>query len=241
MVVIPAGRFRMGDLTGKGDVDEGPVRVVTLAAPLAVGRTEVTFEEWDACVTDGACVHRPNDMGWGRGAQPVVNVSYSDALSFVAWLARKTGKPYRLLSEAEWEYAARAGTAGDYVAEASSKDLCRFANGAGAESAYDWRNRSCADGYADRPAPVGSFAANGFGLFDMTGNVWEWTADCWHASYTDAPSDGRSWTAGCEGPNRVLRGGAFSVDAAKLRVSYRYSFPDRRMPFFGLRVARAVD
>jgi formylglycine-generating enzyme required for sulfatase activity len=206
-----------------------------------VGRTEVTFEEWDACVTDGGCAHQPSDMGWGRGVQPVINVSFTDALAFVAWLSRRTGKPYRLLSEAEWEYAARAGETGDYVAGADLRGLCRFGNGADEASVYSWRNRACADAYPDRPAPAGSLRANAFGLHDMTGNAWEWTADCWHATYAGAPDSGIAWTTRCDGANRVLRGGAFSVDAGKLRLPYRLSFADQRMPFFGLRVARAVD
>ena len=241
MLVIPAGRFQMGDATGRGDPDERPVRWVTIAAPLAVGRTEVTFEEWDACVTDGGCAHRPSDMGRGRGSQPAVNVSYSDALAFVAWLSRKTGKLYRLLSEAEWEYAARAGETGDYVGGSDLRGLCRFGDGADDSSAYSWRNRACTDAFPDRPAPAGSLRANAFGLHHMTGNGWEWTADCWHATYAGAPDSGRAWTTGCDGANRVLRGGAFSGDAAKLRLSDRYSHADQRMPFFGLRVARAVD
>jgi formylglycine-generating enzyme required for sulfatase activity len=179
MVVLPPGQFEMGDATGRGGGDEGPVRTVTIAYPLAVARTEVTFEEWDACVAENGCAHKPDDMGWGRGDRPVVNVSYSDARQYAAWLSRKTGKTYRLLSEAEWEYAARAGAQTSFSCGEDPSLACRFANGADAASAYSWKNTSCADGFAGATAPVARFAANRFGLHDMHGNVWEWVEVCW--------------------------------------------------------------
>ena len=179
MVVVPAGEFMMGSPPseeGRGD-DEGPVHRVTISEPFAVGVYEVTFEEWDACVSGGGCGgYRPE--GWGRSSRPVINVSWDDAQAYVAWLSGKTGEAYRLLSESEWEYAARAGTT----------------------TRYHWgddvgRNRAnCVDDYCgdswEFTAPVGSFGANGFGLHDILGNVREWVEDCWNGSYAGAPSDG---------------------------------------------------
>ena len=163
MVVVPSGSFMMGSPSGeKGrDSDEGPVHRVTFERPFAVGVYEVTFGEWDACVSGGGCGgHRPSDRGWGRGRRPVINVNWKDAQAYVRWLSRKTGEEYRLLSESEWEYVARAGTRAAYW----------WGDGVG-------RNRAncsdCGDSYR-YTAPVGSFSANPFGLHDVHGNVWEW-------------------------------------------------------------------
>jgi formylglycine-generating enzyme required for sulfatase activity len=155
MVVVPAGAASLAS-----------GRNVSIGTPLAVGKFEVTFAEWDACVAQGGCSHRPDDRGWGRGRQPVMNVSWDDAQRYVAWLSRKTGKSYRLLREAEWEYAAQAGSG----REAAAAPGANQANCSGYGSRWDGR----------QTAPVGSFAANAFGLHDMLGNVWEWTADCWN-------------------------------------------------------------
>ena len=184
MVVVPAGRFRMGDVSGAGASDEKPVHDVILAAPFAVGKYEVTFAEWDACVAAGGCKHRPEDEGWGRGSRPVIDVSWEDTQQYVGWLSRETGKPYRLLSEAEWEYVARAGTTTKYP---WGDDIgTNRANCAGCGS--QWDNKMT--------APVESFEANAFGLFDTAGNVWEWVEDCWNGSYRGAPNDGSAWTSG---------------------------------------------
>jgi formylglycine-generating enzyme required for sulfatase activity len=231
----------MGSNAGASDGDERPVHRVAIAYRLAVGRTEVTFDEWDACISDGGCSYRPGDMGWGRGARPVINIGSGDIAAYLTWLQRKTGKRYRLLSEAEWEYAARAGSRSEYDFGADRAELCRHGNGADQATDYSWRNQACADGYAKLTAPVRSFAPNAWGLYDMIGNVWEWTSDCWHESYAGAPGDGSAWTTACAKPDRILRGGAFSVDPDKLRASYRYSFGTERMPFFGFRVARVMD
>jgi formylglycine-generating enzyme required for sulfatase activity len=160
----------------------------------------------------------------------------------VQWLSRRTGHGYRLPSEAEWEYFARGGAQSDFSFGPDSSAICGFANGADASSPYAWRYTHCNDGYADRAAPVGTFRANAFGLHDTTGNLWEWVQDCWHGSYAGAPTSGAPWVRGCHSEDRVLRGGAFSVDAHKLRVPYRYSFPsNQRTPFFGLRVVRPAS
>ena len=234
MVVIPAGRFRMGDLDGGGDRDERPVHDVTIATPFAVGKYEVTFAEWDACVTAGGCTHRPGDAGWGRGKRPVINVSWDDAQEYVQWLSREVvGKPYRLLSEAEWEYVARAGTktvywwGGDSWLDDSPSD---YANHRGTDGADRWVST----------APVGSFKANPFGVFDTAGNVLEWVEDCQNYSYRGAPNDGSAWESG-DCYFRMLRGGALVYDPEDLRSAERYgSTHGDRSYYIGFRLARTL-
>jgi formylglycine-generating enzyme required for sulfatase activity len=228
MVVIPAGEFTMGSPEGEPDreEDEGPRHLVTIKEPFAAGKYEVTFAEWDACVADGGCGgYRPNDKGWGRGSRPVINISWNDAKSYVGWLSRKTGKGYRLLSEAEWEYAARAGTTTRYWCGDSS--LCV------SQVSWDITNARL------QTQPVGSKPANQFGLHDMHGNVAEWVEDCWHSSYTGAPTDGRAWATDRVCRNHVIRGGSWGASPWKLRVAVRYgNKPDERYRDYGFRVAR---
>ncbi len=231
MVVIPAGDFTMGSPPAEQGAEAQ--HRVTIAASLAVGKFEITFDEWDACVADGGCGgYRPEDEGWGRGTSPVINISWDDASAYAAWLARKTGRPYRLLSEAEWEYAARAGTTtmfatGDRITPARANH-----NGSTDGAGPSEVNRM-------RTLPVGSFPPNAFGLHDMPGNVSEWVADCWHDDYTaDAPADGTAWLEGrCGG--RVVRGGSWEDSAAELR-SAAHTGGGRRDRFYtdGIRVAR---
>jgi formylglycine-generating enzyme required for sulfatase activity len=247
MVVLPAGSFLMGspaDEAGRG-ADEGPQHRVTIQAPFAVGKFEVSFAEWEACVRDGGCNgHRPDDRGWGRGRRPVIDVGWDDAKAYIAWISKRTGKAYRLLSEAEWEYAARAGGSerrpwGDDRSEA---EICRHANGADQRARQrhpGWRVAPCDDGHLNT-APVGSYRANAFGLHDLIGNVWEWVEDCWARSYAGAASDGgaRSGDA-CEG--RVLRGGAWNESPRALRSADRHwDLPDGRHYAVGFRVARGL-
>lgn len=222
MVIVPPGSFMMGSHTGYPD--ERPVHRVTIAAPFAVGRFEVTFEEWDACVAQGGCSPHPDDKGWGRGRRPVITVNWSDAQSYVAWLSRKTGRSYRLLSEAEWEYAAQAGTGREQAVQAGANQA--NCNGCGSR----WDNK--------QTAPVGSFAANAFGLHDMLGNVWEWTADCWNDSHVGVASDGSARMAGyCS--RRVLRGGSWINDPSGARSAVRQWYTtDFRNVDIGFRVAR---
>jgi formylglycine-generating enzyme required for sulfatase activity len=234
MVVIPAGRFTMGSPASEPqrDSDEGPQHQVNIARPFAAGKYEVTFDEWDACVRDGGCSHNPGDEGWGRGRRPVINVSWQDAKIYTEWLSRKTGKIYRLLSEAQWEYVARAGT------------TTAFSFGAGINSQQANYNTSVS--YAGSPVattprntvPVGSYPANAFGLHDVHGNVWEWTEDCYNGSYSGAPSDGSAWTSvGCA--TRVLRGGSWDYYPRYLRSATRSLVdPTYRVSGFGFRVAR---
>ena len=236
MVVVPPGRFRMGDLTGDGWSDERPIHEVTIAYPLAVGRYEVTFAEWDACVAAGGCTHRPSDLGWGRGSRPVLDVSWDDAQTYVNWLSRKTGKPYRLLSEAEWEYVARAGTTtkywwgneADHAHANYGKDECCQGMAAGADR---WGNTS----------PVGSFKPNAFGLFDTAGNLAEWVEDCM-SNDEGAPADGSAWLSGGGCDRRVMRGGDYMSSPRYLRSAHRSSEPvDYRIYYIGFRVARTLD
>ena len=211
MVVVPAGNFMMGSSPSeerRAD-DEGPVHRVAFASPFAVGVHEVTFAEWDACVSAGGCGgYRPDDVGWGRGSRPVVNVSWDDAQSYVGWLSRSTGEDYRLLSESEWEYVARAGTSTRYW---WGNDIGRGrANCGGCGSRWDDKST----------APVGSFAANAFGLHDVHGNVWEWTGDCWNESYDGAPGDGSAWKGG-DCSRRVIRGGSWDSLPRNFRSASR--------------------
>ena len=231
MVVISAGRFRMGCLSNDSACypDEKPVREVRIPRAFALSVHEVTFAQWKACAAAGGCGgYRPSDAGWGRGDRPVINVSWEDVQSYVSWLSGETGEDYRLPSESEWEYAARAG----------------------ATTKYSWGNRiggnrancdGCGSQWDEKQtALVGSFGPNGFGLRDMHGNVWEWVEDCWNESYEGAPSDGSAWTSSvCV--RRVLRGGSWDRDPRNLRAAYRYwDSTGSRDVDLGFRVARTL-
>ena len=213
MVVLPAGQFIMGS-----DVhnNEKPPRKVTIRRPFAVGKYEVTFAEWDACVAGGGCTSNPEpgDGGWGRGRRPVINVSWHDAREYVAWLSRKTGKTYRLLSEAEWEYAARAGSATQF-----------------APTQANYRGGGTVE--------VGSFPANGFGLNDMHGNVWEWVEDAWHSNYQGAPIDGSVWSGG-NAFLRVVRGGSWTTYSFSQMAERDRMPPGIRDRGVGFRLSRTL-
>ena len=226
MVEVPAGSFTMGaPPTEEGsEEDERPVRQVTISAPFAVGLYEVTFAEWDACVADGGCGARPpDDAGWGRGSRPVIDISWDDARAYVAWLSRKSGKQYRLLTEEEWEYVARAGTTTPFHTGATiSTD----------QANYDGRS-SYASGqtgpYRERTLAAGSLARNEFGLYDVHGNVAEWVADCYEQE------------AGGTCEKRVVRGGSWANGADSVRSAYRgWCNPTLRNDRNGLRVARSL-
>ena len=230
MVTIPAGRFRLGCVSGQEcRGNESPIQNVTIPDAFAVSRYEVTFAEWDVCVLDGGCGgYRPDDEGWGRGTRPVINVSWEDAQAYVLWLSSRTGEQYRLLTEAEWEYVARAGS----------------------ETAYSWgngigSNRANCDGCGTQwdgrqTAPVGSFQANDFGVHDMHGNVSEWVEDCYDGRYRRAHRNGRAWLRGdCDW--RVLRGGSWAYDPRDLRSANRSRRPTgNRYSYDGFRVARTL-
>jgi formylglycine-generating enzyme required for sulfatase activity len=231
MIAIPAGAFTMGSNVESGpyhNSTEKPQRSVSVPAFL-LGKYEVTFDEWDACVAAQGCTHRPGDRGWGRGRRPVILVSWEDAKQYVDWLSRKTGKAYRLTSEAEWEYAARGGTTTHFWwGDAPGRNN---ANCFGCGSQWDDR----------QTAPVGSFPPNPFGLHDLLGNAKEWVEDCWVTnSYSGAPSDGSAWVSGpCK--LRMLRGGSFMTGSNASRAASRsLEHPGERRNFhIGFRVARS--
>ena len=235
MVVVPAGSFRMGSPRSemlRGD-DEGPQHTVTIPEPFAVGKYEVTFAEWDACVAAGGCGGlRPDDRGWGRGRHPVINVSWQDAKAYVGWLSRKMAKDYRLLTEAEWEYVARAGTTGPFYFGSTISTLQSNYDGTGI---YGPGRKGVS---RKRTVPVGTFPANAFGLYDMHGNVYEWVEDCWHGNYVGAPANGNTWTSGGDCARRVWRGGSWISVPKYLRSAQRSSRPTaNRYHSGGFRVA----
>jgi formylglycine-generating enzyme required for sulfatase activity len=241
MAVVPAGEFMMGSPEsekGRGK-DEGPQRKVTFAQPFAVGKFEVTFAQWDACTAEGGCTHKPGDENWGRGKRPVINVSWDDARQFVAWLTKKTGKPYRLLTEAEWEYSARAMTKIPETNPPFSTGPTINYKQANYDANFTY-NKGPQGVYRQKTLDVGSLPRNAFGLHDMHGNVWEWVEDCYKDSYAGAPADGSAVTS----PNcglRILRGGAWNYYPRLLRSAYRYATaPGIRTENAGLRVARAM-
>ena len=228
MVVIPAGSFAMGSPANEADrtAGEGPQHRVTIPRSFALSKTEVTFDEWDACVAAGACPKAVD--GWGRGAMPVVDVSWDGAQNYVAWLSQRTGKPYRLPTEAEWEYAARAGT------------TTRYPWGDEVGSGHANCN-GCGGAWTLQTAPVGSFPPNAFGLFDMQGNVWEWVEDVWHDGFDGAPADGSAWLDGGDPTFRVIRGSSWHNEPELARSAIRFQ-RHRKVQFdtLGLRVARSM-
>ena len=239
MVVIPAGSFMMGSLedeTGRYD-NEGPQHEVTIARPFAMGRYPVTFDEYDRfCKATSGLFKRhkkPDDDGWGRGRQPVIKVSWEDAEAYAEWLCEQTGRPYRLPSEAEWEYVARAGTDttywwGDNVKQGGKV----WANCYDCGSQWDRKQTS----------PVGSFDPNRFGLYDMLGNVYEWCQDSWHDNYEGAPTDGSAWESDETGAARVIRGGSWLDGAGICRSACRIQLePDGRFNVLGFRGARVQE
>ena len=241
MVAVPAGEFMMGSPESERgrNKDEGPQRKVTISKPFAVGKFEVTFAQWDACVAESGCTHKPGDESWGRGRRPVINVSWDDAKQFVAWLTKKTGKPYRLLTEAEWEYAARGVTR-------ASDPHPPFSTGATInykQANYDanFKYGSGPQGlYRQKTLDVGSLPRNAFGLHDMHGNVWEWVEDCYKNSYAGAPTDGAA-VASRDCGLRVLRGGSWNYYPQLLRSAYRYATAGGiRVENAGFRVARSL-
>jgi len=238
MVVVPAGSFIMGSPESEPYrlLTEGPQHQVTIPHPFAVGKYEVTFDEWDACVRGGGCSHNAKDpFGWGRGRRPVIDVSWNDAKEYTAWLSRKTGKTYRLLSEAEWEYAARAGTTTAFAF--GDRITMRQAN-YGTDITYAGKPTPVGQG---KTVEVGSYQPNAFGLYDMHGNALEWTEDCWNDRYNGAPMDGSAWTAG-ECSQRVLRGGSWDEDLWLLRSAWRTTLSSAdRGTFVGLRVAKTIN
>ncbi|MEH6626798.1 MAG: SUMF1/EgtB/PvdO family nonheme iron enzyme [Motiliproteus sp.] len=211
MVVIPSGKYMMGDLNRRGDDNELPAHEIKIRHPFALSQHEVTFSDYDLFALDSGRT-LPEDDDWGRGNRPVINISWNDANAYADWLRRKTGLAYRLPTEAEWEYSARAGTntafwwGNDKGLNKAACDDCG--------SPFD----------SNQPAPVGSFKANPFGLYDMNGNVYEWVADCYNENYREAPTDGASWNVGqCN--YRVMRGGSWYDISRLIRSASRYRHP----------------
>jgi formylglycine-generating enzyme required for sulfatase activity len=241
LVVISAGEFMMGSLEGEeGRFDsEGPQHRVTIGRRFAIGRYPVTFEEYDR-FCEATQLEKPDDMGWGRGQQPVINVNWNDAHDYIAWLSRETGRPYRLPSEAEWEYACRAGTTtrywfGDTITlnDASYDEIWSEDTSNYSQSALGFTSK------------IGLDPANPWGLHDMHGNVWEWVEDHWHDNYRGAPTDGSAWEdmgAAREPGEHVLRGGSFTSPARDCRSASRgQCVTDLGHNDTGFRVARALS
>ena len=237
MVTILPGTFMMGSPQDEArrDANEGPRHKVTIDYPFEVGKFEVTFSEWNACVAGGGCRgHRPNDGGWGKGNRPVINVSWQDAKSYIKWLRRRTGLNYRLLSEAEWEYVARAGQEGPFSMGYSIGAYDANFNG---EKPY---GGGPSGPYLRKTVPVGSYPANAFGLHDIHGNVYEWVEDCWSPNHSGAPANGSARKDGdCK--FRVMRGGSWVTHGYQMRASKRLRYTtDYRYDDYGFRVARTL-
>ncbi len=240
MVNIPGGSFDMGQ---EGVTYATPVHEVTVPA-FAMGVYEVTWDEWDACVAAAGCDNTDQDLaggdeGWGRGSRPVINVSWDDAQAYIVWLNSTTGGGYRLPSESEWEYATRAGTITDYW----------FGDDIGVNQANCYAAQ-CGDSFTDLTAPVHTFSANAFGLYNVHGNVWEWTEDCWHDNYSSVPPDsgppldGTAWGEedGGDCTPRVVRGGGWGSRPGDLRSANRSRlYTDGAFFFLGFRLAQDQD
>jgi formylglycine-generating enzyme required for sulfatase activity len=242
-VSIPGGTFQMG--SNYGEEWEKPVHNVTIAS-FEIGKHEVTFDQWDFCVADDGCNgYWPDDEGRSRGQHPVINVSWDDVQSYILWLNQKTVGNYRLPSEAEWEYATRAGSTTNYHFGNSESELCRYGNVLDEtalieffEAPLDYEFAPCDDG-ADYATPVGQYQANPYGLHDVIGNVVEWVADCAHENYSGAPTDGQAWTSGGDCSYRVSRGASWGNTLPFNRSANRFR-DDRtvRDYIIGFRLAR---
>ncbi len=226
MVLIPPGSFLMGasESDSQASNDEKPQHRVSIARPFAIGRYAVTFDEYDRfCAATRR--EKPGDEGWGRGRRPAINVSWDDAVACAAWLSEQTGRHYRLPTEAEWEYAARAGTATRWS----------FGNDESALGDYAW---FCGNSDS-KTHPVGEKQPNPWGLYDIHGNVWDWVQDSYHGNYAGAPADGAKRSESCRTADRVIRGGAWLDLPAWLRSANRSgSWPSDRLGTLGFRLAQ---
>jgi formylglycine-generating enzyme required for sulfatase activity len=248
LVLAPKGPFAIGSLENEpGRRKDEAWHAGMIARGFAAGMYAVTFEQWDACVAGGGCGgYVPADEGWGRASWPVINVNWNDAKAYAAWLSKKTGKTYRLLSEAEREYIARAGAGGPFwwggaiSAKDANYDSSRtYAGGVVREGmAVNLHAAKVEAAGARRTVPVDSFAPNPLGFYQVHGNVWEWTVDCWNDSLDANRGDGSAQETGDCG-RRVLKGGAWNSDPADLRSAARIAAaPDARNNAYGFRVAR---
>ncbi len=238
MVVVKGGTFIMGAPENEEGyrINEGPQHRVHIDK-FAVGQFEVTFDEWEACVKDGGCGgYTPKDQGWGRGKRPVIYISWDDAKAYTVWLTGKTGKTYRLLTEAQWEYVARAGSTTPFWWGISASTN---------QANYDDSFTSMGDkgGYRGKTVPVDSFKANPWGLYNVHGNVWEWVEDHFHKSYRGAPTDGQAWvvTSNNKIATRVMRGGSWLNPSKHVRSAVRnLIYRNFRANNIGFRVARIL-
>ena len=239
MVVIQPGTFMMGspDTETKRDRNEGPQVSVSIPYSFEIGRHEVTFNEWKACVDGGGCKgYRPDDNGWGRGKRPVTNVSYQDVESYIDWINKQTGLQYRLPTEAEWEYVARAGSTMPFSTQTGTGISHREANFNG-EFPYGSSDKGR---YLKKTVPVGSYAPNTFGVHDIHGNVYEFVSDCYVAGHVGNPGDGSARRDGdCN--RRIIRGGSWVTHGYQMRAAKRLSYTmDYRYDDFGFRLARTL-
>ncbi|MEM9600664.1 MAG: formylglycine-generating enzyme family protein [Pseudomonadota bacterium] len=239
-VVIPPGQFLMGSpkTQQKRDRNEGPQVPVRIDYAFEIGRHEVTFDEWAECRKDGGCNgYRPDDNGWGRGKRPVTNISYNDAQSYIKWLNAKTGRNYRLPSEAEWEYVARAGQQLPFSTGTGRAISAQFANFNGE---FPYGPGSTPGKYLRKTVPVGSYAANSFGVHDIHGNVYEFVSDCYVAGHKGNPGDGSPRRDGnCDA--RIIRGGSWVTHGYQMRAAKRLRYTkDHRYDDFGFRLARTI-
>jgi formylglycine-generating enzyme required for sulfatase activity len=259
MVVLPAGSFDMGSspTTSTSKPLERPLHQVEIKYKFAVSQFEITHDQWSTCVETSPTpvvnfgCSPISDSGYGLGDKPAINVSWNEVQQFVAWLNYMTtgqmSGPYRLLSEAEWEYAARAGTTTEFYWGDDPDQMCQYANGVTPETAQRYpvlrrfgEPANCEDGYLNT-SPVGAFQPNMFGLFDMHGNIFEWVQDCWNENYDYAPKDGSVWTGG-DCTKAVLRGGAWNDPPVNLRSAHRFSDLRTLRDFeVGFRLARQID
>ncbi len=223
MVVIPAGEFMMGS---DRQTYEKPIHRVSITRPFALGRYPVTFDEFERFVNNSGYNYVFDDMGWGRERRPVVNISWNDAKAYCRWISERTNMCYRLPSEAQWEYAARAGTTTNcYWGDDPWQNQANFV---GSGSAWS----------GEKSAPVGSFPPNRWGLYDMLGNVWEWCEDQWNINYQDAPINGSAWYGGSD--RRVLRGCCAFDHEDRISVSSRRDdVADYALRSIGFRLAKS--
>ena len=238
MVVINPGSGKLGspDFEKKRARNENPMRDTFINYRFEVSKYEITFDDWNKCVSGGGCAgHKPDDKGWGRGKRPVINVSFNDAKNFVKWLNQKTGENYRLLSEAEWEYVARAGQDApfgngfDMSAQDANFDG-KAPYGSGAKGPY-----------LRKTQPVGQYKPNAFGIYDMHGNVYEWVEDCWSPNHSGAIGDGSPRTDGdCK--FRIMKGGSWVTHGYQTRAAARIRYvTDYRYDDYGIRIARTLN
>ena len=233
MVVVPKGVFVMGS-NGRYKTEE-PAHLVEIAKPFAIGRTEVTFDQWNLCLVDGGCELDPDDHKWGKGTRPVMNVTWDQAVRYANWISARSGHTYRLPTEAEWEYIARAGT------------QTQFAWGDEAGGLALGNCRDCGAEISHQTEPVASFPPNPWGLYDTHGNVWEWVQDCWVPNYVGAPTDGSARIApeeeaGQPCKERVMRSGSWYYFSKNIRSRWRAkNNPGVRSYGIGFRLVRELD